>query len=404
MSDFDVLIVGGGMVGATVACALGESGLRVAVVEARLPVEVGPDDEIGLRVSAISHASQHIFESLGAWPGMAARRISPYREMHVWDAGGGGEIHFDSADLGAPALGHIIENAVIQRALWDRLEAQGRVERLCPAALGGLHRDGDGWQVALDGGRSYRTRIVVGADGAQSRVRQGAGMDTRGWNYEQRALVCVVSTERDHQATAWQRFLSTGPLAFLPLRDGRCSIVWSTSPAEAARLEALDEAAFCAELGAAFEHRLGAVLGCGPRASFPLRLQHAINYVQPGLALVGDAAHTVHPLAGQGVNLGLLDAAALAEVLLDAQTAGRDVAALSVLRRYERWRKGHNLLMMYSMDGFKRLFGFQAAPLQWLRNTGLNLTDRAGPVKDCIMRFAVGDAGDLPSLARQHRA
>jgi 2-octaprenylphenol hydroxylase len=252
----------------------------------------------------------------------------------------------------------------------------------------------------LDDGREFPTRLLVGADGAQSKVRQLAGIDTRGWNYEQKAVVGNVRTAEPHQATAWQRFLPTGPLAFLPLQDGRCSIVWSTTPEQVDALLALDDAAFAEALAEAFDRRLGEIIEVGPRGAFPLRLQHTRDYVKPGLALIGDAAHVVHPLAGQGVNLGLLDAATLAEVILDAITAGQEIGAFRVLRRYERWRKGDNLLMLGVMDGFKRLFSNPLPPVQLLRNLGLNLTDAAGPLKNLIARRAMGLEGDLPRLAR----
>lgn len=225
-------------------------------------------------------------------------------------------------------------------------------------------------------------------------------MVTGGWNYHQKAVVAHVRPEKSHQETAWQRFLPSGPLAFLPLHDGRCSIVWSTTPEQADALLALEASAFAEALAEAFDQRLGSILEVGRRGAFPLRLQHAQTYVKPGLALIGDAAHVVHPLAGQGVNLGLLDAAALAEVILDALNAGQDFASFKTLRRYERWRKGDNLLMLAVMDGFKRLFGTALPPVRLLRNIGLNLTDAAGPLKHLIARRAMGLDGDLPRLAQ----
>jgi len=401
MHRFDVIIVGGGMAGATLACALQGRGMKIALIEAALPPDVRPNDPIDLRVSAITRASQQIFTALGAWPGMSARRISPFREMHVWDAGGDGFIHFDAAEVGEDALGHIIENRVIQHALWQRLQGEGGVELFCPAAVTALQHVGAVMHVNLADGKILRTRLLVGADGAQSRVRQFAGIQTRGWTYDQQAVVATVASEHSHRETAWQRFLPTGPVAFLPLHDGRSSIVWSTSPRQALQLLAADDALFCRQLESAFGATLGRIESTSERASFPLRLQYVDSYVQPGLALIGDAAHTVHPLAGQGVNLGILDAATLAEVLVDAHAQGKDIASLKVLRRYERWRKGNNLMMMAAMDGFKRLFGADWEPLRRVRNAGLSLTNRIPPVKQLIMRHAMGRAGDLPALARQ---
>lgn len=400
MHRFDIIIVGGGMAGATLACALQDSGMKIALIETALPPDVRPDDPIDLRVSAITRASQQIFTALGAWSGMTARRISPFREMHVWDAGGDGFIHFDVAEVGEDALGHIIENRVIQHALWQRLQGEGGVELFCPAAVTALQRAGAEMHVSLADGNTLSARLLVGADGAQSRVRQFAGIQARGWTYDQQAVVATVASEHSHRETAWQRFLPTGPVAFLPLHDGRSSIVWSTSPRQARQLLAMDDASFCRELESAFGAALGRIESVGERASLPLRLQYVDGYVQPGLALIGDAAHTVHPLAGQGVNLGILDAATLAEVLADAHAQGKDIASLKVLRRYERWRKGHNLMMMAAMDGFKRLFGADWDPLRRARNAGLSFTNRIPPVKQLIMRHAMGRAGDLPGLAR----
>lgn len=398
--DYDVIIAGGGMVGAALACALGDSSLQIALVEG-VPLErVRPSAEMDVRVSAISRASQRLFAAVSAWDAMVAWRVSPFREMRVWDAAGSGQIHFDSATLGEPLLGWIIENRVIQTALLERAQGLANVEWLCPDTLRlASVRDG-GVHVQLQQGGERWARLLVGADGARSPVRHWAGIDTGGWGYGQQAVVANVATEQPHAETAWQRFLPTGPLAFLPLADGRCSIVWSTTPAQASHLLALDEAGFMLELAEAFDWRLGAITGVGPRAAFPLQLQYAQSYVKPHVALIGDAAHVVHPLAGQGVNLGLLDAAALAEVLLDAVAAGQDLGALRVLRRYERWRRGENLLMLGVMDGFKRLFGTGLAPVRWLRNWGLNLTDAAKPVKNLLARRAMGLSGDLPRLAR----
>lgn len=399
-ANYDVVIVGGGMVGATLACALGGSGLRVALVDVNAP-PAWSGDEYDLRVSALTRASQHIFDGLGAWQAMVDARVSPFRDMHVWDAGGSGEIHFNSADIGEPLLGHIVENRVIVRALTQRIGAFDNIDMIHPARLTALAVSEARAVLTLDDGRRIEARLVVGADGARSGVRELAGIATRGWEYRQKAVVATVTTGRPHRETAWQRFLPAGPLAFLPLANGASSIVWSTSPEHADRLVAMDERAFLDALTGAFDRRLGTVTGTGPRAAFPLHMQTATQYVRPRIALVGDAAHTIHPLAGQGVNLGLLDAAVLAEVLGDAQRAGKEPGALHVLRRYERWRKGDNLLTMATMDGFKRLFGTSFAPVAWLRNAGLSITDRAVPLKNFLTRQAMGLQGDLPRLAQQ---
>ncbi len=400
-TDYDLIIAGGGMVGSALACALGQSNLKIALLEG-LPLDrIRPGVDLDARVSAISRASQRIFAAVGAWAGMTAWRISPFRDMRVWDGTGFGQIHFDSAAIGEPVLGWIIENRVIQCALLERVQQLPTLELLCPAALETAQMlDESCWQVRLQDGRQFTTRLLVGADGALSKVRQWAGIETGGWDYDQNAVVANVRSVESHQETAWQRFLPTGPLAFLPLHDGRCSIVWATTPEQATALLQLSESEFGSILAEAFDQRLGSIVEVGPRAAFPLRLQHARAYVKPGIALIGDAAHVVHPLAGQGVNLGLLDAATLAEVLLDAVAVGHDLGSLKVLRRYERWRKGDTLLMLGVMDGFKRLFGASLPPVRLLRNLGLNLTDAVGPLKNLIARRAMGLEGDLPRLAR----
>lgn len=398
--NYDIVIAGGGMVGAAFACALGNSDLRIAVLENRPPEP--PSDEIDYRVSAISIASQRILESIGAWPNLATNRLGPIRAMQVWQANGNshGQIKFDSADLGEPTLGWIIENRVLQYALWRRAESFDNIDLLCPTELTYFATNADGLSVQLNTDRNLHCQLLVGADGGHSKVRTLAAIDAKGWGYQQQGVVCTVETEKSHQQTAWQRFLATGPLAFLPLHDGQCSIVWSTSPDHAQRLLAMPDNVFANTLAEAFDHRLGLVTAVGPRAAFPLRLQYAQSYVKPHIALIGDAAHVVHPLAGQGVNLGFLDAAALVEVVLAAHDKGRSLGGLSTLRRYERWRKGHNLMMMATLDGFERLFSNPLPPVRWLRGVGLNITDSVTPVKNLFARHAMGLSGDLPRLAR----
>jgi 2-octaprenylphenol hydroxylase len=395
---YDLIIVGGGMVGSALGCALAEQGFEVCVIEYREPQSHWPADEVDLRVSALSRASQCILENLQVWERMAGMRVSPYADMHVWDAGGSGSIHFSAADIGEANLGHIVENRVTQLALWERLGALPSAVRLCPAAVETLEF-GSEPGVTLKSGERLRARLLVGADGRESQVRRLAGIGTQGWDYDQHAIVATIRPANHHRDTAWQRFMPRGPLAFLPIDDGRCSIVWSTSPQAAKELMALDDEAFCQALGRASEGVLGEILEVGPRGVFPLRLGHAETYIREGLALVGDAAHAVHPLAGQGVNLGFLDAASLAEVLIEARQMGREIGSYSTLRRYERARKGANMGMLGAMDLFKRLFSNEIVPLRLARNLGLSLTDRAGPVKQLIIRRAMGLTGELPSLA-----
>ncbi|PWB32741.1 2-octaprenyl-3-methyl-6-methoxy-1,4-benzoquinol hydroxylase [Pseudomonas sp. SDI] len=401
----DLLIVGAGMVGSALALALQHSGLEILLLDGS-PLTVKPFDAqapFEPRVSALSAASQRILERLGAWPGMHARRVSAYSDMHVWDGSGTGQIHFSAASVHADVLGHIVENRVVQDGLLERLH-DSEIGLLANARLEQMRRSGDDWLLTLADGRTLRAPLVIAADGANSAVRRLTGCETREWDYLHHAIVTSVRCAAPHQATAWQRFTDDGPLAFLPLaRDGGqdwCSIVWSTTPEQAERLMALDDSAFCAALERAFEGRLGAVLEADPRLCVPLRQRHAKRYVAEGLALIGDAAHTIHPLAGQGVNLGFLDAAVLAEELLHAYERGERLADVRVLSRYERRRMPHNLALMAAMEGFERLFQADPLPLRWLRNSGLKWVEQLPEAKALFVRQALGLSGDLPALAR----
>lgn len=402
----DLIIVGAGMVGSTLALALEGSGLNIVVLDAS-PLEVADFDPLGgfePRVSALSAASQRILQRVGAWPGIAARRASPYTDMHVWDGSGTGQIHFSAETVHAEVLGHIVENRVVQDALLETMQRGGRLQLIGDARVEQLTQTAEGWRLTLGDGRELRTPLMIAADGANSAIRRLAGCETREWDYLHQAIVTSVRCSEAHQRTAWQRFTDDGPLAFLPLeRDGDrhwCSIVWSVTEAEAKQLMALDDAAFRTALGRAFEERLGEVLEVDPRLCVPLRQRHAKRYVQPGLALIGDAAHTIHPLAGQGVNLGLLDAAVLAEVLKAAVARGERVADVRVLSRFERRRMPHNLAMMAAMEGFERLFQADPLPLRWLRNTGLKAVEALPEAKALFVRQALGLSGDLPELAK----
>lgn len=387
---YDIVIVGGGMVGSALACALGESALKIAVIEGRKPDFDWPEDNYDIRVSAITRASQRLFEKLAVWEAIRAQRVSPYNEMYVWDATGDGSIHFDCADIGEPNLGHIIENRVISKALTERTEQFDNIDLFCPATPHRLLLHMDHAQLELDDGIIIESGLLVGADGGNSWVRQQAGIQVDTRTYNQQALVTTVKTELYHQDTAWQRFLPTGPLAFLPLTDGYSSIVWSTTPEQANELLELDDAEFKATLADAFEHQLGEITEVGPRAAFPLKGQHAKHYVKPHLALVGDAAHTIHPLAGQGVNLGFADIIQLAQVILEDNNNRKATGSYKSLRRYERARRGDNLMMLESMGAFKNLFSNDSPALSQLRNVGLNITDKLVPAKQLFMRHAMG--------------
>lgn len=392
------MIAGAGMVGAALACALADRGFRVGVVEPRPALRDWAPGSFSNRVSALTRASQRILQRLGAWTRIQELGATPYLRMCVWDRPEIGEILFDSADIGEPNLGHIVENRIIQLALWERLERAPGVERLCPARIAGC--DLQAMRITLDDGREFTPQLVVAADGARSALREMAGIAVDVRDLGQSAVVATVQTTLGHGQTAWQRFLPTGPLAFLPV-DGadHCSIVWSVPPTQAQQLIAMDDAAFCAELASASQRRLGDIAATSPREAYPLRSQHAVNYVLPGLALAGDAAHVIHPLAGQGVNLGLLDAASLCETLTAARDAGRPIGHFSTLRRYERARRGENLAVMRAMEGFNLLFSNSLPPLALARNLGLRLTHAAAPVKTFMVRRAMGLDGNLPPLA-----
>ena len=396
----DVVVVGGGMVGAVTALAIARHRLSVTLVEPRSPRALPDGAEWELRVSALSRASESILRKLNAWKGIPATRICSYEAMDVWDAAGSGRVHFDAADLGETCLGHIIENRRVQWALWEQLENHPDI-RIANAIVASVACEGETATAKLDNGDRLEARLVVAADGAASPTREMLGIDVDEARYDQQGIVAVVSPEKPHGKVARQRFLPTGPLALLPLADGSISIVWSASDAEARRLLALDDAAFLEALATASEHVLGEFTATSARAAFPLRRQHAQRYSGTRHVLVGDAAHVVHPLAGQGANLGFMDAAALADVLGEADREGRDIGSTRVLRRYERWRKGDNLATLWTMDGFKQLFSNDDTLLARIRNTGFALFDRISPLKQAAMKKAMGRSGDLPELARE---
>ncbi|PPE72340.1 2-octaprenyl-3-methyl-6-methoxy-1,4-benzoquinol hydroxylase [Solimonas fluminis] len=381
----DIVVAGAGLVGCAIVCALQQAGFDAALVErgqAPRPFDPAVDD---LRVYALSPASIRWLQGLGAWQRVAGWREGPYQAMKVWSDDPSRAMSFDAADLRLPALGSIVENSLLQWALWQRLDS---ARLYTGAAVEALSLGESGAQLSLADGRRLECRLLVAADGVESRLREMAGIDTVGWSYGQRAIVANVQTARPHARTALQRFLRSGPLAFLPLGDGRCSIVWSSTEAE--RLLALDDAAFLAELAAAIQYEHGAVTATSARASFPLRLSHARDYVRDSFALAGDAAHSVHPLAGQGVNLGFSDAAALVGILAEARDAGRDYGSLRCLKRYERARKAGNLDMLAVTDGLSRAFDLDIPGWPALRDLGMQAVQRLQPLKTLLTRQAAG--------------
>ncbi len=399
MKEFDVVIVGGGMVGAAVACCLGGSGLKVAVVEQVIPELFSVDQPHDLRVSALSLASRQILESVGAWEGVLSRRSCPFKRMRVWETTGGTE--FNSDDINLPELGYIVENRVTQLALLERLTAFDNVELIAPAVIKQIaYKDSAPTCLELADGSQLQAKVLVAADGGNSRVRQAVGLGVTSWDYKQHAMVIYIETDVGQQDITWQRFVPTGPQAFLPLTGNYGSIVWYNTPDEVRRLKTLSKETLIAELTATFPDCLGKVKQVLGVASFPLKRQHAQQYVKSGVALVGDAAHMINPLAGQGVNIGLLDAAALAEVLVEAKGQGENIADVSVLKRYEKMRRNENLRMMTVMDVFYRVFSNDVLPLRFFRNLGLGLAERILPAKNKVMRMAIGLDGNLPKLAK----
>ena len=425
--ESDVIVVGAGAVGAALALGLARDGFDVAIVEAREPARWSAHDEADLRVVALAPDARELFDDLGVWTTIASSRVGPYRHMHVWDALAPGELHFDAAERGEAALGWIVENRLIQSALWSALHdepscesgkcgsggsrdasapglprsksgsiaasaapaaASARVRTHCPGEVAEIEDAADGVTATLADGTRLRARLLVAAEGAESSVRNTLGLAFEGRDYGQRAVVANVATERSHEGTAWQRFQPGGPLAFLPLADGRCSIVWSLPEAEAARVLALDDDAFRRELGCALDFRLGAVVGSGPRAAFPLRLRLAERFVHGRCVLAGDAAHVVHPLAGQGMNLGLRDVACLRRVLGDARMRGADIGAPHVLRRYERERRGETVIAAHGLDAIERVYRSASMPLAAMRGAALSLAGRVAPIRRTLVEFA----------------
>lgn len=389
----DLVVIGAGMVGAAAALGCANQGLQVILIEAFQPDTKFNPEFVNNRVSALTRASENLLDKLGVWSDMKSMRVEPYSDMHVWDAAGKGSIHFDAAEIAEPSLGHIVENHVTQLALWKHLESHDNVSIICPDKVVAVSRDSSGSKVQLESGLTLSASLVVVADGKKSAVRDMLGIETTGWLYDQHALVATITTENGHQHTAWQRFMEKGPLAFLPLghnADKSCSIVWSTSPEQAEQLMALDAQQFCEALTEASEAVLGKVIKVEDRGVFPLELKHAKTYIREGFVLVGDAAHAIHPLAGQGVNLGFLDVIALLEVISNATGQQRDIGGTHTLRKFERERKGSNVTMLAAMDGFKRLFSNDIMLLSTIRNAGLSLVDNLGPLKQFFVRYAMG--------------
>ena len=385
--DYDVVVAGAGMVGACAAFALASRGMQVALVEpapAAAPVE--PGSPYDLRVSAISPQSRRALTRLGAWQRLDHDRVCRYEQMHIWHENGDASIGFDAVDLARDDLGAIVENRLLQQALQAACEAEARVQWFRPDSVGELLRnDESGVELRLQSGRTISAALLLAADGRQSPTRALAGIDVEAGDYRQRAIVANVDTSEPHRYTAWQRFLKTGPLAFLPLANGQSSIVWSCDLARADELEALDDAAFCHALAEAFEFRLGRVSAVSERRSFPLGWHRCEHWLAGRVLLIGDAAHSVHPLAGQGVNLGFSDVELLVELIGDC----RERVPGRLLRRFERQRKSETWLAGSSFSALKWIYGLDQPGLARLRDLGMLAVEKTPWLKRELIGKAV---------------
>ena len=380
----DVAVIGGGMVGGALELGLAQNGFSVVVLDKAPPPAFDPTAQPDVRISAISAASVQLLRSLGVWDAVLAMRAHPWRRLETWEWQTA-HVVFDAAELKLPNLGYMVENNVLQLALWQALEAHPQVTLLHGSALNEIH----GQHLHLADDTEIVARLVVGADGAQSQVRQLAGIGVHGWQYQQSCMLITVKSENEPGDSTWQQFTPTGPRAFLPLYDNWASLVWYDTPARIRQLQSLSMTQLQSEISAHFPERLGNVTPVAAGA-FPLTRRHALQYVQPGLVLVGDAAHTIHPLAGQGVNLGYRDVDALLDVLANARSVGEDWASLPVLERYQSRRRVDNLLMQSGMDLFYAGFSNDLGPLRVLRNVGLMAAQRAGVLKRQALKYALG--------------
>ena len=399
----EVLILGGGMAGMTLANALAGAGVATIVIDSA-PQESLLDDRYDGRASAIAHGSAQVFRGIGLWPFLEAD-AGPILDIRVADGtveGGPSALflHYDHSEVGDLPFGYMIENRATRRALFEQAETLPALRRIAPARVAELTRDPAGVTAVLEDGRRIGSRLVIGAEGRNSPTREAAGIGVTRWSYDQTAIVCTVGHEREHCGVAVEYFLSSGPFAMLPMTGRRTNIVWTERPDLATRFLALDDAAFLAELHRRFGDWLGRIELAGPRFSYPLGLQHAARYTDRRLALIGDAAHAIHPIAGQGLNLGLRDVAALAESIVDARRLGLDIGGADVLQRYERWRRFDTVLLAGVTDALNRLFSNDIPPVRLARDLGLAAVDRLPPLKRFLMRHAMGVVGDLPRLVR----
>ena len=387
-NQYDVIIVGGGMVGATCALAAAQQGLRTALIEQRQPGMEWPPASFCPRVSALTRASQQLLEQLAVWPQL--ERYTAYQAMQVWEADCQRAIHFQASEIGEPDLGHIVENRCLIKALWQRCATYAHLDIILDHKIIDLTLSEQSNTLFSTEHAPLTADLIVAADGANSQLRTLAHIGVSRQDYQQNALVALVRSAAPQYPTAWQRFLPTGPLALLPLGDIHFAVVWSHTPAEAARLQQQPAAAFAAQLNQASQGCVGDLHLVGERYCFPLYRQHALAYVKPGLALIGDAAHVIHPLAGQGVNLGLADVQTLLDTLQQARMQQEPLGRLRVLRRYERARKGHNQTVQQGMDFLNDLFRSKHAALRWARTVGFSMVEQSAWLRRYCAHHALG--------------
>lgn len=388
LQQTEIAVVGGGMVGGALALGLAQQGFQVTVIEQAAPPAFDNTQQPDVRISAISAASVDLLRGLGVWDAILAMRAHPYRRLETWEWENA-HVTFDAAELKLPLLGYMVENNILQLALWQALEAHPNVTLRVPASLKALHRREGGHLLVLDNGDELAVTLVVGADGANSQVRQMAGMGIHAWQYQQSCMLITVKCENDPGNSTWQHFTPNGPHAFLPLFDNWASLVWYDTPARIRQLQGLSMEQLQREIEHRFPARLGKVTPVAA-GGFPLTRRHALQYTQEGLALVGDAAHTIHPLAGQGVNLGYRDVEALLDVLQSARGYAEPWASAAVLKRYQMRRMADNFLMQSGMDLFYAGFSNDLGPLRVLRNVGLMAAERAGGLKRQALKYALG--------------
>ena len=396
----DVLIVGGGLVGGTLGCALAVGGLRSLVID-RAPIRRQGAEELDGRATAIAQTAKKMLVSLGIWSGLKDR-ITPILDIRVADNHSHLFLHFDHEDVSEEALGYMVENRYLRRAIFQAVSNHSQVKYLTPVELVEVKRTADGVRATLSDGRVIRSALLVGADGRNSFVRQHGEIPVTQWSYKQAGIVCTVTHQKPHNNVAHEHFFQAGPFAILPLTGNRCSIVWTESEKYAGVLLNLSEGEFLAELTLRFGEFLGKLRVVGPRTSYPLYLQYTKSSTARRLALAGDSAHCLHPIAGQGLNMGLRDVAALSEVLVDAYRLGLDPGAPNILKTYERWRRFDNTLMLAATDGLNRLFSNDISSVRLVRNMGLAAVNASGPLKKLFMRHAMGLTGSLPRLLKGH--